>query len=515
MASASAASSVSGSAFGSSTPIIIRIWALSAWPAPTMVFFTRLGAYSATSSPACAAASRATPRAWPSFSVATASLLTKVASAAASCGANCAITRASPAWIAARREAKASRSSVSTRPQPLLALLVVEPDGALRLPHQGGLARFAEPRLQRAGDIAQPILLDVDLMTGAGRGHVVGSGFDRRIEHVVLARDLGVELDHSDAVEQERHRPGLGQMPAAFRERGAHVGRGPVAVVGEHLDDDRHAAGPIALVADLLVSVGVAALGLLDRALDVVLGHVLGAGGQDGGAQPRVHVRIGHPELRRHGDLACELREQLGARGILAPLAVHDVLELRMSGHGSFRDRRRFGEWAEQRLFVIGSLHRFIPGSTRWARSGQAAHHWLARRKSWMGAHLLAVVPDIGRELPVCSDLLPHYDILAGDFLRRWTLGLQAEGPDLARRGGPQRLDVEGYDFRIADLLRHAFPHCADRSPAFHHAGPGRKCGRVIGVERRDSFEIAFVEQFHPFRIHRLDLGLLGDGRRD
>ena len=51
MASASAASSVFGSAFGSSTPIIMRICAFSAWPAPTMVFFTRLGAYSATGRP--------------------------------------------------------------------------------------------------------------------------------------------------------------------------------------------------------------------------------------------------------------------------------------------------------------------------------------------------------------------------------------------------------------------------------------------------------------------------------
>ncbi len=130
-------------------------------------------------------------------------------------------------------------------------------------------------------------------MPGAGRSHVVGAGFDRRVEHVVLAGDARVELDDSDAVEQERHRPGLGEMPAAFRERGAHVGGGAVAVVGEHLDDDRHPARPIALVADLLVSVGVAALGFLDRALDVVLGHVLGARGQNGGAQPRVHVRIG------------------------------------------------------------------------------------------------------------------------------------------------------------------------------------------------------------------------------
>jgi hypothetical protein len=39
------------------------------------------------------------------------------------------------------------------------------------------------------------------------------------------------------------------------------------------------------------------------------------------------------------------------------------------------------------------------------------------------GPSLLAVVPDIGRELPVSSDFLPHHDVLAGDILRRWTLG--------------------------------------------------------------------------------------------
>src|SRR5262249_23132121 len=68
---------------------------------------------------------------------------------------------------------------------------------------------------------------------------------------------------------------------------------------------------------------------------DVVLGHVLGAGGQNCGAQARVHVRIRHAELRRDRDLAGELGEQPGARRILAHLAMHDVLELGMSGHGS------------------------------------------------------------------------------------------------------------------------------------------------------------------------------------
>ena len=61
---------ICGSAFGSSTPIIMRICAFSPWPAPTTVFFTTLGAYSATISPACAGTSMAMPRAWPSLSVA-------------------------------------------------------------------------------------------------------------------------------------------------------------------------------------------------------------------------------------------------------------------------------------------------------------------------------------------------------------------------------------------------------------------------------------------------------------
>src|SRR5712671_609192 len=117
IANASAASCVFGSALGSSTPIISRICAFSQWPAPTMVFLTRLGAYSATATPALAGASSATPRAWPSLSVATASLLTNVASTAASPGRNSSTTRISPVWIATSRSASAALSSEATEPQ--------------------------------------------------------------------------------------------------------------------------------------------------------------------------------------------------------------------------------------------------------------------------------------------------------------------------------------------------------------------------------------------------------------
>src|SRR5665647_2160631 len=42
----------------------------------------------------------------------------------------------------------------------------------------------------------------------------------------------------------------------------------------------------------------------------------------------------------RASDLARELAEQLGADFVLLPLAVHDVLELGMTGHDRLRSRR-------------------------------------------------------------------------------------------------------------------------------------------------------------------------------
>src|SRR5450756_881421 len=68
--------------------------------------------------PAMAGASMATPRAWPSFSVAAPSLLTKVCSTAASTGMKSASTRARPWWIASSRLASGRPSEGSTEPHP-------------------------------------------------------------------------------------------------------------------------------------------------------------------------------------------------------------------------------------------------------------------------------------------------------------------------------------------------------------------------------------------------------------
>ena len=105
-------------------------------------------------------------------------------------------------------------------------------------------------------------------MAALARHHVVGAGIDGGFQHGLGGGDLGVELDDADAVEHERHRAGLGEIAAGLGEVGAHVGGGAVAVVGQDLDDDGDAAGAVALVANLVIGLGIAALRLLDGAVD-------------------------------------------------------------------------------------------------------------------------------------------------------------------------------------------------------------------------------------------------------
>src|SRR5262249_40257881 len=112
------------------------------------------------------------------------------------------------------------------------------------------------------------------------------------------------------------------------------------SAVGSHPAGPRIARAPVALVAYLAVGLGVAAQGLLDGAIDIVLRHILRARRDHRRPQPRVHGRIGHAELGGDCDLARELAEQLGFRRILPPLAVHDVLELGMAGHALLLDAR-------------------------------------------------------------------------------------------------------------------------------------------------------------------------------
>src|SRR3546814_18890907 len=97
---------------------------------------------------------------------------------------------------------------------------------------------------------------------------------------------------------------------------------GAIAVVGERVDDHRHAARAVALVPHLLVIGVVTATGtLLDRPLAVVLRHVLLAGRLDRRPQRRVRCRV-VAGLGGDLQLAGQPRDDLGALLTLPPFAV-------------------------------------------------------------------------------------------------------------------------------------------------------------------------------------------------
>ena len=146
--------------------------------------------------------------------------------------------------------------------------------------------------------------------------------------------DLG-DRDDALALELPRDRARLGHRAAVAREHRAHLGAGPVAVVGEALDDDRHAGGGVALVGDRLVAHALELAGApLDRPLDRVERHGGVPGLLEHRAQRGVRVRCRRrPPGRRPRPGGSAWRTACPAPCPSAPFLVLGRRPLRMPRH--------------------------------------------------------------------------------------------------------------------------------------------------------------------------------------
>ena len=116
-----------------------------------------------------------------------------------------------------------------------------------------------------------------------------------------------------------------------------HLGAGAVAVLGDRLDQQRHASRPVALVQDRLDLLGVDAFArpLRDRPLDVVLRHRGVSRLLNGERQRGVAVGVASAFAGGDRDRTGQLGELLAAAGVDHRLLVLDRVPLRMSGHRS------------------------------------------------------------------------------------------------------------------------------------------------------------------------------------
>jgi hypothetical protein len=163
---------------------------------------------------------------------------------------------------------------------------------------------------------------------------VLGARLERCLERLVLVVFCRIEVDEALVVEHPRHRTTGAEVAVVAAEGVTHFGHGSIRVVGRGLDQDCGAAGPIALVRELLVLGALEFAGaLLDGALDVLLRHVDRARAVHGQAQARVAVRVATAGAGRHGDFADDLGPHRRATRVRDRLLPLDLLPFAVASH--------------------------------------------------------------------------------------------------------------------------------------------------------------------------------------
>ena len=114
----------------------------------------------------------------------------------------------------------------------------------------------------------------------------------------------------------------------------AQVGSGTVAVVGQGLHHDSNAAGAVAFVGDCFVLGLIAALSLLDDALDVIVGHAHALCLGDQVSQLAVGSGVGAAGTDGNADLAADLGKDLCLCAVSLLLLALDIVPFAMSRHG-------------------------------------------------------------------------------------------------------------------------------------------------------------------------------------
>ena len=188
---------------------------------------------------------------------------------------------------------------------------------------------------QRVGDGSDLVLGGVDVEYEL-LGLKIGGARVERVHHDgVLVQLLVLVVDDDDALAVEG--PGdavcRAHVPAVLVEVVADLAGGAVAVIGHGLDDDGDALRAVAFVGDLLVVFGVArAERLVDRALDIVIGHVGRLGLGDHGRKLGVAAGVAAAAfLDRDYHFARDLGEGLRALGVGRALGFLYVVPLGMS----------------------------------------------------------------------------------------------------------------------------------------------------------------------------------------
>ena len=162
--------------------------------------------------------------------------------------------------------------------------------------------------------------------------HLVQSVVHQVKLQIILIQTLRLQTEYAHFLELEGHAAAGGEVAAILGKHIAHAGHGARRVVSGGLDQHGDAVRRIAFIDDLDVIGRIAPGGALDRRLDLVLGHVDGAGVLDDAPQGRVGRGVGAAGFNGNGDVFADTRELLGHA---VPTREHRVLaNFKYATHG-------------------------------------------------------------------------------------------------------------------------------------------------------------------------------------
>ncbi len=137
---------------------------------------------------------------------------------------------------------------------------------------------------------------------------------------------LGIDDEKAFEIEEITDAAAGPEVAAGQLEQPAQLAGGSVAVVGQGLAKDGHAAGAIPFVDHFFKVLGAELAGrLLDRSLDILLGDAERARLIDRVAQSHVGGGIAAAVASRHVDRAAQLGEKLRSLGVDQPFPMGDV----------------------------------------------------------------------------------------------------------------------------------------------------------------------------------------------
>ena len=222
-------------------------------------------------------------------------------------------------------------------------------EGDVVLGHHGDIGREEGVALvlQCFDHSVEVIGLAADFHNHAVGLEVGSAGLQSVHHHGVLVQFLILIVNDNNAllIEAPGHTALCAQIAVALIKSVADFGSGTLTVVGQSVHDYGHAAGAVALIGDGLEVLRAAGTqGLVDGALDVVVGHIDGLGLGNHSRQTGVIGGIAGAAafLHGHNDLFCNFGECSGTLCVSRALGFLNIMPFRMSGHSCYSPSTKY-----------------------------------------------------------------------------------------------------------------------------------------------------------------------------